>query len=223
MNLSQQQLDFLQKVVEPARGAERAAGIPACVTIAQAIFESATAAGWGTSPLFLRANNPFGIQFSQLAQKEGYGHFDAQSWEIEKGEKKVGIEKFCQFPSLGSAFNWHSTLLRSPRYAPAFSVRQDWQEFAERLGPKTSPGDQEHCGYSTNPGYSAELIQAVNQYRLNDPRALEWYATGKDPGVGARGSGLGGREEILRCARSAPAPSGPPNPVSQVPSPEKSG
>jgi len=64
-----------------------------------------------------------------------------------------------------------------------------WQQFAERLGPKTSQLDLEHCGYSTNPSYSAELIKLVNLYRLNDPRALEWYATGKDPGLGTRDTG----------------------------------
>ena len=63
-------------------------------------------------------------------------------------------------------------------------MRDDWKQFAERLGPKTSQLDMEHCGYSTNPSYSAELIKLVSLYRLNDPRALEWYATGKDPGAG---------------------------------------
>lgn len=61
-------------------------------------------------------------------------------------------------------------------------MRDDWKKFAERLGPKTSPLDSEHCGYSTNPSYSAELIELVNLYRLNDPRAVQWYATGQDPG-----------------------------------------
>jgi hypothetical protein len=57
-----------------------------------------------------------------------------------------------------------------------------WQQFAERLGPKTSPGDTEHCGYSTNPSYSAELMNLIKRYRLDDPRAQQWLATGHDPG-----------------------------------------
>lgn len=65
-----------------------------------------------------------------------------------------------------------------------------WQQFAERLGPQTSPLDLERCGYSTCPNYSAELTKLVHRYRLNDPRALQWFATGRDPGP----LGLGGDE-----------------------------
>ena len=39
-----------------------------------------------------------------------------------------------------------------------------------------------HCGYSTNPSYSAELVKLVTLYRLDDPRAVQWLATGIDPG-----------------------------------------
>ena len=112
---------------------------------------------------------------------QDYGHFDAQTWEIENGQKKVVIAQFQRFPNLAEAFTAHAQLLRAPRYRPAFEVRHDWKQFAERLGPKSSPLDSEHCGYSTNPSYSAELIKLVELYRLNDPRALQWYATGVDP------------------------------------------
>jgi flagellum-specific peptidoglycan hydrolase FlgJ len=240
--LTSQQLQFLLRVTPAALASQRQYEIPACVTLAQAILESATPKfGWGSSVLFRVANNPFGIKYSHLWQvekvqeikevkkvevvnssplspsstsstvgqvekvkeveaassstsstfstpstpstsAEDYGHFDAQTWEIENGQKKVIIAQFQRFPNLDEAFRAHALLLRAPRYRPAFDVRDDWKQFAERLGPKTSPLDTEHCGYSTNPSYSAELIKSVSLYRLNDPRALEWYATGKDPG-----------------------------------------
>jgi flagellum-specific peptidoglycan hydrolase FlgJ len=113
-----------------------------------------------------------------------YGHFDAQTWEIENGQKKVIFAQFQRFPNLDEAFRAHALLLRSPRYRPAFAARADWKQFAERLGPKTSQLDSEHCGYSTNPSYSAEITKLVELYRLNDPRAQQWYATGKDPKAG---------------------------------------
>jgi flagellum-specific peptidoglycan hydrolase FlgJ len=113
---------------------------------------------------------------------EPYGAFDARTWEIVNGQKKVMIAQFQSFPNLAEAFMAHALLLRAPHYRSAFAVRHDWKQFAERLGPKTSLLDSEHCGYSTNPSYSAELIKLVNLYRLNDPRAIQWYATGKDPG-----------------------------------------
>ena len=290
-HLTPQQFQFLLRVTPAALESQRAYEIPACVTIAQAILESATPQfGWGSSTLFRLANNPFGIKYchfpsgdrvigrsgdrasnggskssdhpnsSTEQQKtdrrnngsddqpilkdqvkvsnpiagspdlqitaasahpitgspdlpiEDYGHFDAQTWEIENGQKKVMIAQFQRFPNLGEAFRCHALLLAtSPRYAPAMRAVRDqgsgirdqeraireslsptpnaqplipaWQQFAERLGPKTSQQDTEHCGYSTNPSYSAELIKLVNLYRLNDPRALEWYATGQDPAL----------------------------------------
>jgi flagellum-specific peptidoglycan hydrolase FlgJ len=208
------------RVAPPALESERAYQVPACVTLAQAIVESATSAGWGSSSLFRIANNPFGIKYchwesevgspesevqktiSNSAQAstdlgartsdsglrtsdpEAYGAFDAQTWEIENGQKKVMMAQFQRFPNLTEAFKAHAQLLCSPRYRPAFAVRHDWKQFAERLGPKSSPLDSEHCGYSTNPSYSAEIIKLVELYRLNDPRAVEWFATGKDPGAG---------------------------------------
>ena len=90
--------------------------------------------------------------------------------------------QFVRFANLEEAFLAHAWLLCDPRFGPAFAVRDDWKQFAERLGPKASPMDMEHCGYSTNPSYSAEIISLVRHYRLHDPRALEWFATGRDPG-----------------------------------------
>jgi flagellum-specific peptidoglycan hydrolase FlgJ len=263
--LTPQQLQFLLRVAPPALESQRQQEIPACVTIAQAILESATAAGWGSSSLFRLANNPFGIKYEHFGTRDReigrsgdreigrsgdrvsnqenpspdrpmngstpsptladqvkahtqvtgslahpiagspdrpiacspdrpitgssdhplpdpYGAFDAQTWEIVHGQKQVVMAQFQRFPNLTEAFIAHAQLLRGPRYRPAFAVRHDWKQFAERLGPKTSPLDSEHCGYSTNPSYSAEIIKLVALYRLDDPRALQWFATGKDPG-----------------------------------------
>jgi flagellum-specific peptidoglycan hydrolase FlgJ len=210
--LTAQQLQFLLRVAPPALEGQRAYQIPACVTMAQAILESATPKfGWGSSVLFRLANNPFGIKYchwesggreigrsgeqgkndrpiagsSDHPIPQAYGAFEAPTWEIANGQKQAVMAQFERFPNLDEAFRAHARLLRGPRYRPAFAVRDDWKQFAERLGPKTSPRDTEHCGYSTNPSYSAELITLVSRYRLNDPRALAWYAAGMDPGVRA--------------------------------------
>ena len=113
---------------------------------------------------------------------EDYGHFDAPTWEVENGHRKEILAQFQRFPNLTEAFKAHARLLLTPRYRPAYEVRHDWKEFAERLGPKQSEHDADHCGYSTNPSYSARLINLVEAYRLDDRRALDWLASGKDPG-----------------------------------------
>ena len=218
LSLTSQRLQFLLRVSPPALDSERWHEIPACVTIAQAILESATPKfGWGSSSLFRLANNPFGIKIKyyspathpsaaycptadsatrgsppfpgkQVAAAEAYGAFDAATWEIEDGQKMAALADFQRFANLTQAFAAHAQLLRMPRYRPAYDVRHDWKQFAERLGPKLSPLDTEHCGYSTNPSYSAELIKLIELYRLNDRRALLWLATGVDPGHGASDS-----------------------------------
>jgi flagellum-specific peptidoglycan hydrolase FlgJ len=214
--VTRQQLQFLFQVTPPALESEREFEIPACITVAQAILESATPRyGWGSSRLFRLANNPFGIKSSHQAigpsdhraigpseaqeasnSSEGsvpspqpqvpgpdpYGHFDAATWEVENGHRKEIVAQFRRFPNLTEAFRAHSRLLLSPRYRPAYEARRDWKQFAERLGPKQSAHDADHCGYSTNPSYSAQLIKLVETYRLNDRRAIEWLASGKDPG-----------------------------------------
>jgi flagellum-specific peptidoglycan hydrolase FlgJ len=182
---SPQQLRFLLRVAPAAMESERAYEVPACVTMAQAILESATSAGWGSSSLFRLANNPFGIKYEHFDSPppalktssnrtigrpsdqarpgqptlQQYSHFDAQTWEIVNGQKKEMMAQFQRFKNLSVAFVAHAQLLCSPRYRGAFEARRDWKQFAERLGPKTSTLDKEHCGYSTNPSYSAELIK----------------------------------------------------------------
>lgn len=205
-NVKQEQLDFLHKVVPAALSSQRALGLPFLltpITIAQAILESAAkdAHGvyhWGLSRLFRIANNPFGIKWAHRQGVEDYGQFDAATWEIQDGHKIEEIDKFQRFGSLEDGFTGHAGLLMRPRYRPCMDALADpavpdsrsrIQKFAERLGPKTSPDDREHCGYSTNPLYSAELVKLIEEYRLDDPRALDWYATGKDPGAQERGEG----------------------------------
>ena len=180
-HLTHQQLQFLLRVAPLALATEHEFEIPAPVTVALAILESATAAGWGSSPLFRLANDPFGIR-SCHSSAQPTRAFWATTTEIKNGHKVVIEAEFERFRNLDKAFRAHALLLRGPRYRAAFAVRSDWKKFAERLGPKTSPLDLEHCGYSTNPSYSAELIRLIALYRLDDRRALTWYATGEDPG-----------------------------------------
>jgi flagellum-specific peptidoglycan hydrolase FlgJ len=66
-------------------------------------------------------------------------------------------------------------------YRPAYAERGNWQLFAERLGPKTSATDTEHCGYSTNPRYSATLTQLITEFRLDDPKVLAGFDAGQAP------------------------------------------
>lgn len=173
--MTPQQIRFLKLVIPASQACEKTTGIPTCVTIAQSIFESATSAGWGTSSLFTKANNPFGIQYHHLADATGneYGEFDVESWEVVNGQRENEMEKFQKYPDLTAAFSDHGRLLQTPRYKPAFDLIPDWRGFAVALGPKQSPTDNQHCGYSTNPSYGNMLVASINAYHFDDPAALQ--------------------------------------------------
>ena len=103
------------------------------------------------------------------------------SWEVVDGRNVATTELFRHFPDLMDAFTAHALLLMGRHYRPCYAERGNWQTFAERLGPKTSPLDEEHCGYSTNPRYSAILIELVKEFDLDDPKVLDALAAGKNP------------------------------------------
>ncbi len=63
--MNAQQNAFLKMAVPGAQAAQKKWGVPASVTIAQAILES----GWGASSLAKQANNFFGIK--AVASAEG--------------------------------------------------------------------------------------------------------------------------------------------------------
>ena len=110
------------------------------------------------------------------------GGLATQQARVPAVQPYTEVAKFQRFGSLAEAFAAHARLLMTSRYGPAYAVRHDWKQFAERLGPKTSVSDTDHCGYSTNPGYAAQLIRIVQTCRLDDRRAQAWLATGTDPG-----------------------------------------
>ena len=175
--LNVEQIDFLQTVAPPALAQQRDFGIPAAITIAQACLES----GWGESSLVAEANNPFGIQWFKGTNRDPLPPVQKDSWEVINGRNVAKTELFRHFPNLMDAFTARALLLMGQRYRTAYAERGNWQKFAALLGPKTAENPS-GCGYSTEPKYAAILTQLVKEFRLDDPRALERYAEGKDPG-----------------------------------------
>jgi flagellum-specific peptidoglycan hydrolase FlgJ len=180
LKLSQRQLDFLRTVIPPANASQRDTGIPAAVTIAQAILES----GWGRSSLFgPPINNPFGIKFSHRQRAEGYGEFDAKTRELVDGDLVAKKAAFQAFPDLAEAFRAHAILLSTnQRYERSMQVRDNWRKFAVQLmfdGYSTDrPGlcADPHCIH-----YGGKLIRIIEDYRLDDVMAMAFYVIGKQP------------------------------------------
>ena len=119
-------------------------GIPAAITMAQALLESAA----GQSELAMNANNHFGIKCAG-DWFGGVYYYDDDS----KGEC------FRQYYDAAESFKDHSRFLQRPRYATCFEIAiEDYEGWAYRL---------RECGYATDKQYAPKLIKIIEDYRLD--------------------------------------------------------
>ena len=138
---------FISKIVPLARLSEQKHKIPASVTIAQAILESA----WGKSDLALRANNLFGIKGDYNGQS-----VRKQTMEWRNGKFIRVSARFRKYPSFRKSIEDHSEFLLKKRYGKAFETTNA-DNFAKKI---------HRAGYATDPGYSDKLIRVMNDYNL---------------------------------------------------------
>lgn len=118
-------------------------GIPASITLAQAILESGT----GNSDLAKYANNHFGIKCTSDWAGKGYYKDDDQKNDC-----------FRVYDNPDESFKDHSNFLKRKRYAPLFELgRNDYQGWAYGL---------KQAGYATNPQYPQLLINLIEKYQL---------------------------------------------------------
>ena len=118
--------------------------IPASITLAQGIFESAC----GTSRLATQGNNHFGIKCHKEWEGDTIRHDDDERQEC-----------FRKYAQAEESYNDHSQFLISrPRYANLFSLDVlDYKSWAHGL--KTA-------GYATNPQYADRLINLIERFDL---------------------------------------------------------
>jgi Mannosyl-glycoprotein endo-beta-N-acetylglucosaminidase/Putative peptidoglycan binding domain len=138
---------FFAMAVGPARASHKDTGVPASVTLAQAIIES----GWGDAHMG-DAWNFFGIK------AQGNEPFVVVRTREVVGGKDVFINaKFRRFASMEECFREHGNFLRNnPRYAPAFRTT-DAESFARAIHA---------AGYATDPHYSDALIGIIRDNNL---------------------------------------------------------
>jgi flagellum-specific peptidoglycan hydrolase FlgJ len=147
--MTEQQMLFLRGVVSGAQESMRETGVPASVTIAQAILES----GWGQSSLALKANNYFGIKATRLDP-----YVEMPTAEYVDGKRVQVNAAFRMFASAAECFTGHGSMLsKLSRYAPCMAAKDRPEEFARQL---------QTCGYSTSPSYAAMLIALMKQFDL---------------------------------------------------------
>lgn len=115
-------------------------GIPAAITLAQGLLESAA----GTSKLAREGNNHFGIKCHR-------------SW---RGDS-VFSGKTCyrKYRSVHESYVDHSKFLKAKRYESLFTLDiNDYRGWAHGL---------KRCGYATDPLYAEKLISMIETYGLD--------------------------------------------------------
>lgn len=135
--------DFLNLLVPAAQACQRATGVPASLTLAQAALES----GWGARA---PGNNLFGIK-ADAAWKGATVSFPTT--EYIKGVKKSLTLTFRAYPDWAGSMIDHADFFRkNPRYAACFkeTTGQGWARAVAK------------AGYATDPNYAASLIAVMD-------------------------------------------------------------
>jgi LysM repeat protein len=146
------QEQFISSIAEAAVRSADQTGVPASVTIAQAILESY----WGSSRLATDANNYFGIKAQPQGGTAGSVSFNV--WEVIAGRNVVENQAFRAYNTVADSFVDHGLFfLQNPRYAGAMAVKDDARKFATAIN---------RAGYATDPAYSIKLIGLMDRYNL---------------------------------------------------------
>ena len=139
----QANLDYIEKYGDIAIDGMNQFGIPASITLAQGILESAA----GRSELAQKSNNHFGIKC------HGWTGASVLHDDDEKNEC------FRKYDKPEDSFKDHSLFLQRPRYKSLFDLHiTDYKGWAKGL---------KQCGYATNPQYADMLINIIETYELH--------------------------------------------------------
>ena len=132
-------------------------GIPASITIAQAIVESNA----GVSALARKTNNHFGIKCKDYW--DGNSYYFPDDDRDESG--KLIPSCFREYDSVIDSYKDHSLfLMNTDHYKPLFAYdKTDYESWAMGL---------EICGYASQEGYAEKLIRTIALYNLQE---LDYY------------------------------------------------
>jgi flagellum-specific peptidoglycan hydrolase FlgJ len=146
------QEQFISSIADAAVESADRTGVPASVTIAQAILESY----WGSSRLAREAHNYFGIKAQTRGGSAGSIWFDV--WEVIGGRNVMQSQAFRAYNSIAESFVDHGLFfVENPRYAAAIAARDDPRRFAREIN---------RAGYATDPSYASKLIGLMDRYDL---------------------------------------------------------
>lgn len=126
-------------------------GVPASITLAQAIVES----GWGQGRVALLGNNYFCIKANN-----GWAGPVIQAMDDDSLDGKLIDSKFRSYGTIEESFDDHSKFLReNARYRGLFQLAPtDYRGWCYGL---------KACGYATKDDYAEQLISTIERYGLH--------------------------------------------------------
>lgn len=136
---------FISTYVDIAVAEMQRTGVPASITLGQAILES----NWGKSSIATDANNFFCIKC--------YNGWQGPTYSAKDDE--VGLSCFRKYESILLSFQDHSDFLKkNERYQPLFQHHvTDYRSWAKSL---------KDCGYATDARYAQKLTTIIEEYGL---------------------------------------------------------
>jgi flagellum-specific peptidoglycan hydrolase FlgJ len=141
---------FIDSVSADAVCSQQVTGVPASVTLAQAILES----GWGKSSLAREGNNFFGIKGQGPA-----GSINLPTQEYINGQSVTVNAPFRKYNHAEESFTDHGRFfLENRRYATAIQHTDNAQQFAREIAK---------AGYATDPNYANKLNALIKEYDLS--------------------------------------------------------
>jgi flagellar protein FlgJ len=146
------QAEFLGELLPPVLALQERTGLPASVTLAQAILES----DWGRSELARRHHNYFGIKVRRRAKPSDVAR--TMTMDCRKGVAQREKAGFAHYESAGECLDAYARVLMLRRYAPARAVASNPAAFARAL---------QRCGYASDPRYAHKLLILIRRYRLD--------------------------------------------------------
>ncbi|MNW34012.1 Exo-glucosaminidase LytG precursor [compost metagenome] len=145
-------IEFIRKLAPYAIADMHITKVPASLTIAQGILESAD----GNSGLTAKANNLFGIKGSGTA---GFVYMDTKEYS---GGKWINVDaKFRKYNNWGESVADHSALIVN-------GVSWDRNKYQKVLGVRgrTAAREVAAAGYATDPTYADKLIRLMDDWNL---------------------------------------------------------
>lgn len=138
--LSPDYMEYIATYSETAVRQQQEYGIPASITLAQGLLESAA----GRSRLAREGNNHFGIKCHKLWKGGRISH---------QGDC------YRSYDDAYESFEDHARFLKQQRYAPLYKLDvTDYEGWAKGL---------RKCGYATDPAYARKLVSLIELYGLD--------------------------------------------------------